>query len=128
MSQLWSQMGDRIPIKVGCEIQLSRLLANNPCLAGKRSLVFDAVFNSSLKSRTLKDPEFKTFLIELAFQRVEAQTSSAILLSRQIGTPNIASKGKLEPRTVQIPRVLYPEGHPYRDFVQSGKGKKKLIE
>ncbi|KIM77387.1 hypothetical protein PILCRDRAFT_12029 [Piloderma croceum F 1598] len=110
--------------------------------AGKLSLVFDAVFNSSLKTRTLTDPEFKTFLIELAFQRIEAQKSGSILLSRQIGTPNIASKGKLEPRTVQIPRVLYPEGHPSRgamgggvdagvDLGASGGGKgkgKKLIE
>ena len=37
---------------------------NKSCYsAGKLSLVFDAIFNSSLKSRTLKDPEFKTFLI-----------------------------------------------------------------
>lgn len=36
---------------------------NNVFTAGKLSLVFDAVFNKSLKSRALKDPEFKTFLI-----------------------------------------------------------------
>jgi hypothetical protein len=84
--------------------------------------------------------------LELAFQRIEAQTSGSILLSRQIGTPNIASKGKLEPRTVQIPRILYPEGHLSRgavgevvdgvagvgigaDVGGGGKGKgKKLIE
>jgi len=58
---------------------------------------------------------------ELAFQRIEAQTSGSILLSRQIGTPNIASKGKLEPRTVQIPKVLYPEGHPNRGAVGVGE-------
>ena len=119
--------------------------------AGKLSLVFDAIFHSSLKTRTLTDPEFKTFLIgmygpynskvtpvwltpeiELAFQRIEAQTSGSILLSRQIGTPNIPSKGKLEPRTVQIPRVLYPEGHPSRVLGLDGDGDqgkgKKLIE
>jgi hypothetical protein len=69
-------------------------------------------------------------LIELAFQRIEAQTSGSILLSRQIGTPNIASKGKLEPRTVQIPRVLYPDGHPNRILVgqPNASGKKGLIE
>lgn len=55
--------------------------------------------------------------VELAFQRIEAQTSGAILLSRQIATPNIASKGKLEPRTVKIPSILYPEGHPNRGIV-----------
>ncbi|TFK83862.1 hypothetical protein K466DRAFT_655013 [Polyporus arcularius HHB13444] len=72
--------------------------------AGKPSAVFDCVFNSSRKSRALRSAEFKTFLIELAFQRIEAQYS--LLLSRQIGTPNIASKGKLKPRTVLVPTTL----------------------
>jgi hypothetical protein len=40
----------------------------------------------------------------LALQRVEAQSS--LVLSRQIGTPNIASKGKLSPRIVSIPSFL----------------------
>ncbi|RPD77097.1 hypothetical protein L226DRAFT_533101 [Lentinus tigrinus ALCF2SS1-7] len=72
--------------------------------AGKPSVVFDCIFNSSLKSRALRSAEFKTFLIELAFQRIEAQYS--LLLSRQIGTPNITSKGKLKPRTVLVPTSL----------------------
>ncbi|RDB23507.1 PIH1 domain-containing protein 1 [Hypsizygus marmoreus] len=74
--------------------------------AGKPSLVFDCIYNKSVKSRTLTDPEFKLFIIELALQRLEAQTS--FVLSRQIGTPNIASKGKLAPRTVFIPSFLAP--------------------
>ncbi|KAI0363325.1 hypothetical protein BV20DRAFT_975824 [Pilatotrama ljubarskyi] len=74
--------------------------------AGKPSVVFDCIFSSSLKSRSLRSPEFKTFLIELAFQRIEAQWG--VQLSRQIGTPNIASKGKLAPRSVLIPSVLLP--------------------
>ncbi|EIW76710.1 hypothetical protein CONPUDRAFT_139435, partial [Coniophora puteana RWD-64-598 SS2] len=78
--------------------------------AGQPSLVFDAVFNSSLKSRSLKDPQFKTFLIELAFQRIEAQTG--LQLSRQISTPNIASKGKPLARQIQVPAALFPPGHP----------------
>ncbi|KAM5530849.1 hypothetical protein V8D89_015493 [Ganoderma adspersum] len=73
--------------------------------AGKPSVVFDCIFNSALKSRALRSNEFKTFLIELAFQRIEAQHS--LLLSRQIGTPNIASKGKLQPRSVLVPTSLY---------------------
>jgi hypothetical protein len=83
-----------------------------------------------LHRRISNDPAKK----ELAFQRIEAQTSGSILLSRQIGTPNIASKGKLEPRTVQIPRVLYPEGREVGGSgvdlgVSGGKGKgKQLIE
>ncbi|KAG9035988.1 hypothetical protein FS837_001773 [Tulasnella sp. UAMH 9824] len=55
--------------------------------AGKPSLVFDCVFNSKLKSRVTKDFEFRTFLTEIA-------------------TPNIASKGVLEPRTVSIPTAV----------------------
>ncbi|KAJ3817045.1 hypothetical protein F5880DRAFT_1493522, partial [Lentinula raphanica] len=60
---------------------------------GKPSLVFDCVFHTSVKFRTLPDPEFKVFIIELSLQRIEAQTQ--LILSRQIGTPNIAAKGKL---------------------------------
>ncbi|KAG6856545.1 hypothetical protein H0H87_003364 [Tephrocybe sp. NHM501043] len=45
---------------------------------------------------------------ELALQRIEAQTS--LSLSRQIGTPNITSKGKLLPRTVYIPSFLVNQG------------------
>lgn len=41
---------------------------------------------------------------ELAIQRIEDQTS--LVLSRQISTPNIASKGKLAPRTVWVPTAL----------------------
>ncbi|KAJ3783781.1 pre-RNA processing PIH1/Nop17-domain-containing protein [Lentinula aff. detonsa] len=71
---------------------------------GKPSLVFDCVYHNSVKSRTLRDPGFKIFIIELSLQRIEAQTE--LSLSRQIGTPNIAAKGKLQPRTVSIPSVL----------------------
>ncbi|TFK24898.1 hypothetical protein FA15DRAFT_388240 [Coprinopsis marcescibilis] len=72
--------------------------------AGKPSLVVDCVYNTSVKSRTLRDPEFKIFLVELALQRVEAQTG--LTFSRSIGTPNLAAKGKLLPRTVKIPTAL----------------------
>ncbi|KAI0063296.1 hypothetical protein BV25DRAFT_1802318 [Artomyces pyxidatus] len=89
--------------------------------AGKPSLVFDSIFHSSLKSRALKNPEFKTFLIELALQRIEAQSS--LQLSRTLGTPNIASKGPLPPRTVSIPTTLFPAGH-----AQHVAPAKKLIE
>ncbi|KAL4077698.1 pre-RNA processing PIH1/Nop17-domain-containing protein [Scleroderma citrinum] len=78
--------------------------------AGQPALVFDAIFNPSIKSRTLRDPDFKSFVIELACQRIEAQTT--IVLSRQIGTPNIASKGKPQPRQILVPASLYPAGHP----------------
>ncbi|KIM58235.1 hypothetical protein SCLCIDRAFT_28262 [Scleroderma citrinum Foug A] len=79
-------------------------------IAGLPALVFDAIFNPSIKSRTLKDPDFKSFVIELACQRIEAQTT--IVLSRQIATPNIASKGKPQPRKALVPASLYPSGHP----------------
>ncbi|PPQ90274.1 hypothetical protein CVT25_013099 [Psilocybe cyanescens] len=74
--------------------------------SGNLALVFDCIFNSTVKSRTLRDPEFKIFLVELSLQRIEAQTGLA--LSRNIGTPNIASKGKLLPRSVQIPASMVP--------------------
>jgi len=84
--------------------------------AGKPSLVFDAVFNSSLKSRTLRDAEFKVFLIELAIQRIEAETS--IHLSRQISSPNILSKGQVAERTVRIPTVMSTDDAPKKNLIQ----------
>ncbi|KAI0087601.1 pre-RNA processing PIH1/Nop17-domain-containing protein [Irpex rosettiformis] len=92
--------------------------------AGKPSIIFDCVYNSSLKSRCLRDPEFRAFLIELGIQRIEDQHSVA--LSRHLGTPNIASKGKLAPRTVLVPLRLYPEAHPLRQ--ESAKRKVSLIQ
>ncbi|KIO32120.1 hypothetical protein M407DRAFT_18931 [Tulasnella calospora MUT 4182] len=72
--------------------------------AGKPSLVFDCVFNSNLKGRATKDFEFRIFLTEIALERVEDK--SRLTLSREIATPNIASKGALEPRTVSIPTAV----------------------
>ncbi|KAG7087489.1 hypothetical protein E1B28_013451 [Marasmius oreades] len=72
--------------------------------AGRPSLVFDCVFHKSVKTRTLVDHDFKVFIVELALQRIEAQTG--LVLSRELGTPNIASKGKLEPRSVSLPSFL----------------------
>ncbi|KAF8964816.1 pre-RNA processing PIH1/Nop17-domain-containing protein [Flammula alnicola] len=68
--------------------------------SGNPSLVFDCIYNSTVKSRVQRDPEFKLFLIELSLQRIEAQTG--LVLSRDIRTPNISSKGKLLPRTAQF--------------------------
>ncbi|KAF8954426.1 pre-RNA processing PIH1/Nop17-domain-containing protein [Flammula alnicola] len=89
--------------------------------AGNSSLVFDCIYNTTVKSRTLRDPEFKVFLVELALQRIEAQTGLA--LSRNIGTPNISSKGKLLPRTVQVPSALLPAltGAPSSSSLSSSK-------
>ncbi|KAK0497700.1 pre-RNA processing PIH1/Nop17-domain-containing protein [Armillaria luteobubalina] len=86
--------------------------------AGKPSMVIDCIYNKSLKSRVLRDPEWKTFLIELALQRIEVQ--SGLVLSRRIGTPNIASKGKLGRREVTVPDL--PKGN------ETEKAKKTLIE
>ncbi|KAI0742766.1 pre-RNA processing PIH1/Nop17-domain-containing protein [Daedaleopsis nitida] len=97
--------------------------------AGKPSVVIDCVFNASLKSRSLRSPEFKTYLIELAFQRIEAQHS--LLLSRQIGTPNILSKGKLQKRSVLIPTSLYSSAQPGGEPTaapEPGPPRKPLIE
>ncbi|KAF8171301.1 pre-RNA processing PIH1/Nop17-domain-containing protein [Pholiota molesta] len=75
--------------------------------AGNPSLVFDCVYNTTIKARTLHNPEFRTFLIELSIQRIEAQ--AGLILSRDIRTPNISSKGKLGPRTVEVPASLFLE-------------------
>ncbi|KAG9015633.1 hypothetical protein FRB90_004671 [Tulasnella sp. 427] len=72
--------------------------------AGKPSLVFDCVFNMKLRSRATKDYDFRTFLTEIALERVEDR--SGLTLSREIATPNIPSKGTLLPRTVSIPTAL----------------------
>ncbi|KAJ7073287.1 pre-RNA processing PIH1/Nop17-domain-containing protein [Mycena belliarum] len=87
--------------------------------AGKPSLVFDCIFHSSIRSRSVRDAVFKTFIQELALQRIEAQTS--LILSRQISSPNIASKGKLHPRTVLIPASFFSSSGP-------APPKKPLIE
>ncbi|KAJ7670525.1 pre-RNA processing PIH1/Nop17-domain-containing protein [Mycena rosella] len=89
---------------------------NDTDKAGKPSLVFDCVFHSSVRARTVRDPLFKTFIQELALQRIEAQTP--LLLSRQISTPNIASKGKLLPRTVLIPAAFLAATAPPRPLIE----------
>lgn len=65
-----------------------------------------------------------TAFAELALQRIEAQHNFS--LSRQIGTPNIASKGKLSPRTASVPLALFPVSHSLR--VNAENSQKKLIE
>lgn len=64
------------------------------------------------------------FIPELALQRIEAQHN--LTLSRQLGTPNIASKGKLSPRTALVPLALFPASHSLR--VDAEKSQKKFIE
>ncbi|KAI0255500.1 PIH1 family [Lactifluus subvellereus] len=93
--------------------------------AGKPALVFDCVYHSSLKEPGWKDAEFKSFLIELALQQIEAQNS--LSLSRVLGTPNISSKGVLERRVVSVPATLFPPGHHYRALPDK-TSTKKLIE
>lgn len=63
---------------------------------------------------------------ELALQRIEDRSS--LPLSRQIGMPNIRSKGPLLPRTVLIPATLYPASHPNHSSLDAGKKSKPLIE
>ncbi|KAF9483317.1 hypothetical protein BDN70DRAFT_990493 [Pholiota conissans] len=75
--------------------------------SGNPSLVFDCIYNTTIKARTLQNPEFKSFLIELSIQRIENQ--AGLILSRDIRTPNIASKGKLKPRTADVAASLLLE-------------------
>ncbi|EKM52598.1 uncharacterized protein PHACADRAFT_164531 [Phanerochaete carnosa HHB-10118-sp] len=92
--------------------------------AGKPSVVIDCVYNLLLKSRSARDTAFRTFLIELALQRIEAQYG--LSLSREIGTPNIASKGKLVPRSALVPLALFPAAHTLKAQVE--KDQKRLVE
>ncbi|TFY78280.1 hypothetical protein EWM64_g5732 [Hericium alpestre] len=94
--------------------------------AGNSALVFSCIFNPSLKSRALKDLEFKIFLIELAIQRIEAQPGLSLSWD-DIGTPNISSKGKIAPFDASLPAALFP-GHEQPDSSASTKGKGRLIE
>ncbi|KAF5325404.1 hypothetical protein D9619_009678 [Psilocybe cf. subviscida] len=75
--------------------------------AGNPSLVFDCIYNTTVKARVSGNEEYKAFIVELALQRIEGQTG--LILSREIRTPNIASKGKLLPRTATIPASLLVE-------------------
>jgi hypothetical protein len=63
--------------------------------------------------------------IELSLQQIEAQNS--ISLSRNLGTPNILSKGVLEQRAVSIPSTLFPPGRHHGAFLDNSPAK-KLIE
>ncbi|KDQ11204.1 hypothetical protein BOTBODRAFT_461925 [Botryobasidium botryosum FD-172 SS1] len=69
--------------------------------AGKRSLVFDTVFHPSINDRGSKDADYRTFITEIALERIEEK--SGLVLGREISTPNISSKGPLTPRTVLVP-------------------------
>lgn len=73
--------------------------------AGSSCLVFDCIYNPSIKSNiTQLDSDFRLFIIELSFQRIESQSGNTVLLTRtHIKSPNIKSKGKLEERTVTLP-------------------------
>lgn len=67
--------------------------------------MFDAIFSAALKPRAAASDAFRFFLVELALQHIQSQ--SGIALSRDMRTPNIASKGKLARRTALVPRVLF---------------------
>ena len=60
-------MGDKIQIKA--RLNFSILLAivtdidGTLIKVGNPSIVFDCVYNPSIKSRTLRDPDFKLFII-----------------------------------------------------------------
>lgn len=89
---------------------------------GSPSLVVDCVFSEKLKERSKKDRDYRLYLMgmfrsmirksriinealtELALEHVEEKTGC--MLSRDVGTPNIASKGALESRTVLVPEDM----------------------
>jgi len=74
---------------------------------GVECKVVDCVYSKELKSKALREPDFKQFLSAVALERVEERHD--LQLSRAIATPNIASKGKLESRSVVVPVYGIPQ-------------------
>ncbi|KZV62269.1 hypothetical protein PENSPDRAFT_658253 [Peniophora sp. CONT] len=97
----------------------ARIGAHATCPSGKASIVFDAVFHTSVKSPVLKDQAFKLYIIELALQHIETQ--SGLSLSRTLGAPNIASKGSIPPLKLKLSPQLYPPEHKLRTNPKSAK-------
>lgn len=65
--------------------------------------------------------------LERALQQIEAQHSFS--LSRTLGTPNITSKGALEPRIISIPDALFSQDHHRHIRVPPGNpSTKRLVE
>ena len=58
-------MGDKIRIKARLNLStgVSELCSLTFIKAGNPSIVFDCIYNPSIKSRTLRDPDFKLFII-----------------------------------------------------------------
>jgi hypothetical protein len=60
-------MGDKIRIKARLNpFVLLAIVADIDCAlikAGNPSIVFDCIYNPSIKSRTLRNPDFKLFII-----------------------------------------------------------------
>ncbi|KZS89413.1 hypothetical protein SISNIDRAFT_489369 [Sistotremastrum niveocremeum HHB9708] len=68
---------------------------------GEKAFVVDCIYSKELKGKVLKEPDFKEFLQLVALEKVEERHE--LVLSRKIGTPNIASKGKLLEREATVP-------------------------
>ncbi|KZT36252.1 hypothetical protein SISSUDRAFT_1063833 [Sistotremastrum suecicum HHB10207 ss-3] len=68
---------------------------------GEKAFVVDCIYSKELKGKVLKEPDFKEFLQLIALEKVEERHE--LILSRKIGTPNIASKGKLLEREATVP-------------------------
>ncbi|KIJ34548.1 hypothetical protein M422DRAFT_262303 [Sphaerobolus stellatus SS14] len=75
--------------------------------AGKPSLIFDAIVNPSLKSRMIKDINFRSFVLEILLTHIElpplATQARSLSLSRTLASPNIRFKGTLVPREMDVP-------------------------
>ncbi|KAF8335692.1 pre-RNA processing PIH1/Nop17-domain-containing protein [Cantharellus anzutake] len=60
---------------------------------GNASLVFDTIFNTSIRERVSKDLDYRTFITEIALERVEDK--SGLTLGRDTAKPVAASSSKL---------------------------------
>jgi len=53
----------QIKVSTVLEVSSGQPVLTSRAIAGNKSLVFDCIANPSLKSRVLRNPEFKVFLI-----------------------------------------------------------------
>lgn len=75
----------------------------------------------------LMPPEAHLLLhdLERTLQQIEVQNSFS--LSRNLGTPNITSKGALEQRIIPFPTALFPHDH-HRHISPANTSIKRLVE
>ncbi|KAH8829567.1 pre-RNA processing PIH1/Nop17-domain-containing protein [Flagelloscypha sp. PMI_526] len=70
--------------------------------AGSPAITLEAVLHPDVKSRILRNQDVKIDVAEAALLKIEEHVANGLSLGRKLGTPNLASKGKLVPRKVAV--------------------------